>query len=238
MKASVRRNPHLAVALLLGAAMGLWARPATAQDEPADEPIEDTIEAAPAAEASASVEEEEDAAPAAGERLEAIVRGFYVEGKLGGGFMLVNQPVVPDAFNPNATGDEGYGVGGLVMMTAGYDIIDMVAVQVFGGTLMSDTRRRDVVRDMSMYYAGAGARLAIDITDRLDYTAQVGAMFVSADDAVRPDPEQGFGVLVSTGLEYYVRVRHFSVGLDVTMILPVQPVRMFLAVTPSFKYTF
>jgi hypothetical protein len=119
----------------------------------------------------------------------------------------------------------------------GYDITDMIAVQIFGGGVLADTRRRDVVRDLALAYIGLGARFSLGLTDRLSYTAQAGAMFISADNAVEA-AEQGFGLQFSTGVEYFVHLRHFSVGLEVTATLPVQPVRLFLALAPSFKYTF
>ena len=63
------------------------------------------------------------------------------------------------------------------------------------------------------------------------------ATFVQADNGV-DDAESGAGVLVGTGLEYYVHVRHFSVGIDLTALAPLSPTRVFVALTPRLKYTF
>lgn len=232
----------LAAVFAIGPAFLLAVPVARAQTDSADEDPDlieeeerDQIRAANAEAAGKSTKPT--VAEAARAPLEAVVRGFFLEMKVGGGYMLVDQPMPASFTDRFPAGSEGLGPGAAVALTAGYDITDMIAIQLVGGAAMVGGNRGDFVRDLGLIFIGAQARVAIDLTDRLDFLAAGGVAFVSADNAVEP-ATLGIGILVNAGLEYYVHVRHFSIGIDLGMYLPVTPVRMFLVLSPTIKYTF
>ena len=225
-----------ALALWIGAAQAAWAQ---APDEPAEAGEAESVQAAPAA---APAVEESVEEPAEGDepRLQAVVRGFYLEMKGGPGYMVLNPSLPPgvDPNNPGVTGDEALGVGGVIALAIGYDIADIFSLQLSGGAFMVDTTRTDYVRDLGVIWGSLGARIALGLSERLHFLIQAGPMVLGADNAVESS-ELGFGITAATGLEYYVHVRHFSIGFDVQVYMPITPdVRLFLALGPSLKYTF
>ncbi len=186
----------------------------------------------------------EEAAAAAPEAVDpgmlAVVRGFYMEGRVGGGYMLKNAELADLAAYPNAKEHdktEALGAGALVHLAIGYDITDAFAIQLLGGTTQVSTTRSDYVRDVSFAFAGLGARGAIDLSDRLDLLLSGGVAYVSADNQVET-AKTGIAVLGGVGVEYYVHVRHFSVGVELQVFAPLSPTRVFVSVAPQIKYTF
>jgi hypothetical protein len=217
-------RPHFA--LLAAVSLSAALVPARARAQDAAPPPVPEAESAPAA-----------AAPAV-QTIEAIVRGLYLEGRIGGGYMLVSADVSAAQQQLYGVRSEDLGPGAMVQLAVGYDLTQMIAVQaVAGASLISGTRRREPVRDLSLAFGGAGVRLAFDLTERIDLLAAVAVAFVNAANSVE-DSKNGVGVLGEVGLEYYVHIRHFSVGIDLSLLAPVGPVRMFLAVSPTLKYTF
>ncbi|OGQ91740.1 MAG: hypothetical protein A2289_11845 [Deltaproteobacteria bacterium RIFOXYA12_FULL_58_15] len=174
------------------------------------------------------------------EPIKAIVRGFYVDARMGGGFTLVSADMSKELqlAYPDAGVSEELGAGAHVHFSAGYDISEQIALQLLGGaTLISGRRTADPVRDLSLVFGGVGARLAIDLTNRLDLVSAIGVAFISASNSV-DEAESGVGILGNVGLEYYVHIRHFSVGVDLSVLAPMSPFRLFLGISPTVKYTF
>ena len=92
-------------------------------------------------------------------------------------------------------------------------------------------------RFVEVMFVGIEGRFTFEIADRLDVWAAPGIMWVWTDNLVEKQ-QSGFGILLGGGLEYYVLMRHFSVGLDLNLNAPVQPFRLFLSIGPTIKYTF
>ncbi len=177
------------------------------------------------------------------EPIASVVRGFYIEAKATGGYTLADQnleaPVVgPGTPYPTLAGasERLGGVAGL-QLNIGYDLTEHVALQAVVGNMFASGRRADYVRDLSIAYGGLQARLAFDLTDRLDLLASVGVAYASQDNQVEAS-EKGAAVLGGIGFEYYVHVRHFSVGLELSALAPLSPSRVFLGLSPMIKYTF
>ncbi|MEZ0311221.1 MAG: adventurous gliding motility protein CglE [Myxococcota bacterium] len=173
----------------------------------------------------------------------SVVRGFYIEAKATGGYTLADQTLEAPAVGPgtpyptlSGASEELGGVAGL-QLNVGYDLTEHVAVQAVVGNMFASGRRADYVRDLSIAYGGLQARLAFDLTDRLDLLASAGVAYASASNQVEA-AEKGAAVLGGIGFEYYVHVRHFSVGMEVTAFAPLSPSRVFLGLSPMIKYTF
>ncbi|MEZ4272655.1 MAG: adventurous gliding motility protein CglE [Myxococcota bacterium] len=190
----------------------------------------------PGVEQGGDIAVEETAAKGAKD-LRAVVRGLYLEARVGGGAIIKGADVEgDDGFNGVLSGDEGTGFGTSVAMSVGYDIADSFALEFNTGGVMASGGRSDRVRDISMLYAGVSGRLLLG-SGRLKYTVTPGISYVRADNAVET-PDSGIAATVRTGIEYFVHVRHFSVGIEALAFVPLSPLRMFVGLTPTLKYTF
>lgn len=189
---------------------------------------EDDLEAAPQASASA--------APA----LVEVVRGAYVEMRSGIGYTVLGKKVGNEvaAEYPQVPGQsESLGVGAAVDLALGYEFTDGVALQLLGGVALANSRRQDYVRGIGITYGGLGLRLQIPLRDRLHMILAPGIAYARSDNAVER-PTVGMMVVGSAGFEYYAHVRHFSLGADLSVLAPLTPLRIFVAVMPHIKYTF
>ncbi|MEM6531885.1 MAG: adventurous gliding motility protein CglE [Myxococcota bacterium] len=201
---------------------------------PIDEESDTDSEPAPAAPPPPEVERAADT-PA---ELLSIVRGFYIEARVGGGSAVTSGDIPEDPNFPLLNGQsENLGAGAQMGFHVGYDINDLLAVELVTGAAFVSGRRTDRVRDVGMFYGGPGVRLGFELERRLNFTVAGAATFVRADNGV-DSPDSGPGVLIGTGLEYFVHVRHFSIGLDLSVLAPFSPARVFVALSPRLKYTF
>jgi hypothetical protein len=167
-----------------------------------------------------------------------IVRGAFIDVRLGGGYTLGNATLSASETFPGVEGQsEQLGMGSLMLMSLGYDITETISIKAVGGMALLGGGRIDRVRDLMLTFGGAGIGVAIPMTTRFRLRVEAGGVFVSADNAVEP-AETGMGVLASFGTEYYVHVRHFSVGVDLMVLAPLAPTRVFAAITPYLKYAF
>ena len=139
-------------ALWTGLCLLLVSAEAVAQDAASSDQPQTAEAKAPAAEKKAP--------------LAAVVRGLYVDTHVGGGFMLVNADVEPDAFNPGVSGSEELGSGTVFGVSVGYDITDAVALQLLTGAVMVSGGRSDKVRDLSLLYGGLGGRFGVPLSER------------------------------------------------------------------------
>jgi hypothetical protein len=134
--------------------------------------------------------------------------------------------------------DEGYGRGSMLQFELGYDINPTLAVELLGGQSLVSGTRSDRVRDLSVSYGGLGVRLAPSLKgERLRFVVMAGVGYASANDTVEK-AEAGAAAFANVGIEYYVHVRHFSVGIDASVMAPLAPMRLFVAVGPQLKYSF
>lgn len=203
--------------------------------------------------ASSKDDKKPEAEATAPRRLDAIVHGLYVEAGIGGGYMAVNHKAEPDLVYPGISGSEGYAAGAQVSFALGYDLTSSLALQFVGGSTLVSGTRTDRVRDLAMLYGGAMLRLAVEIDPRLNLVLGAGGALTKADTGVGcytvktgtgedaelcEKPQTGPAGVGTVGLEYFVHVRHFSVGLDAQVLAPLSPMRVFVALGPKLKYTF
>ena len=170
--------------------------------------------------------------------LEEIVRGVYVEMRGGIGYTVLSQKIGTEAAYPQLQGvAEGLGTGAAIDMALGYEFTDFIAAQLLGGMSLLNGTRSDRVRGVSVVYGGLGLRLQIPLRERVHLIVAPGVTYSKSDNAVDP-ASTGLGIIASVGFEYYVHVRHFSLGVDLTAVVPTAPVRGYVGVMPHVKYTF
>lgn len=174
-------------------------------------------------------------AAAPGQKLDSVVRGLYIETRVGGGIGLMSQEVPSN--DPAVKATEELGAGSFIGFALGYDLTDNLAFQLLGGAALVSGNNLERVRDLGMFYGGAGLRLAVDLSERLDVVVSGGGAMARTDNGVEA-AKTGPAVLATAGFEYYVHVRHFSVGLEVTALVPLSPMRAFVGLGPQIKYTF
>ena len=179
--------------------------------------------------------------------LQRLIRGFSLDARVGGGYMALNKKLEDADIPRNADGSlllptivgqsESLGPGGVLELAIGMDVTDVVTIEAFAGGAFVAGTRNDLVRDRALLYGGAGARLSFALDDRVYVTVSPGLCYVDVDNAVEK-PLSGLGVHVAMGVEYYVHVRHFSLGVDLSALAPTSPFRLFVAILPHLKYTF
>ncbi|HET6343911.1 MAG TPA: hypothetical protein VFH51_03215 [Myxococcota bacterium] len=170
--------------------------------------------------------------------LEEIVHGAYAQMRAGGGYMVKSSSIDPNPTFPQLAGQsESMGAGTEIDFALGYDVADSLGLQLVGGMAAVSGRRQDWVRGLSLGYGGAGLRLSMPMGDRLNLVVAPSFVYCWQSLAVEK-PTVGVGVMASVGFEYQVHVRHFSLGADLNVLVPMTPLRAFVGVVPHIRYTF
>lgn len=170
--------------------------------------------------------------------LEEIVHGVFMQMRVGGGYLVKSSTIPPDPFFPTLAGQsESFGAGPAVDFALGYDISDNFALQLVGGMTFSGGRRTDRVRGLAIVYGGVGARVSIPMNERLNLVVSPNIGYASSTTAVEA-ATSGLMVAVNGGFEYFVHVRHISLGADLSVQAPFDPVRVFVGILPYIRYAF
>ncbi|HEX8823340.1 MAG TPA: adventurous gliding motility protein CglE [Archangium sp.] len=185
-------------------------------------------------------------AQAAGDRpaetFEEIERGLYFS-VLGGPYFVVNPPAPADTPRP-------FSPGQIAQVEVGVDIGQRLSVGAFvmvasnrAGSEYVGNSGGAASGDFSMLVPGALARLQLvglaDVqgVQRTWIYLRGGAGYA----LFRPKqllPESDILVFAGPGVEYYTRLRHFSVGIEVTGTFLVQSQSIGFAVMPNLRYAF
>jgi hypothetical protein len=176
-----------------------------------------------------------------------IERGFYV-GVSGGPFFMVNPPVAPRA--DGTMPPRPFSPGQTAQLEVGLDLGDRLSV---GGWVMGAQNRAgseyvgysggQASGDFSTLVFGGVARLNLvgfkdaQEVPRTWFYLRGGAgyaMFAPNNLLDRPDVL----VFAGPGVEYYTRLRHFSVGVEVAGTYLLTSGAFGFAVTPNLRYAF
>lgn len=137
----------------------------------------------------------------------------------------------------------------------GYDILNNVAVDAFvlgafqtGNINLADVRQGKTTGDIAHIVPGIGARFAFITTDRVFAFARVGAGYALWFPLELAEAGAGVEELplklgsihtdASLGIEYYTKLRHVSVGVEVDFQALLLPMTFGVHVYPTLKYTF
>ncbi len=173
--------------------------------------------------------------------LNPVQRGFYMG--LQGGLSIFPMRLAPG----ESTLSYRYAPGGTFGLNLGYDINNLISLQLqtyFGayhGLNSEDQsgKREDVlVNDLTTL----GLRLAILFTvwHNTNIYMQVGAGFGATwlDDAMVIPYPYSLTADVLYSFEYYTKLRHFSIGVDVDLAFLFTPFNMNIQILPHLRYTF
>jgi hypothetical protein len=173
-------------------------------------------------------------------RFRELERGFFTAFE-GGWMGFLKTPTADRAKYAAAGEGGGFASGVLVGLQLGMDVGDRFALALlaFGANEQAAVS----YGAFSLYGAGAEARVTLSgLRDSQQvervyfYVRARGAFFVT-------DPHGLFGktdVLVGAGpgIEYFTRLRHFSVGLAVDGVYAVRAKAPGIALVPTLRYTF
>jgi hypothetical protein len=184
-------------------------------------------------------------AQAAGDRpaetFEEIERGIYFS-VLGGPSFIVNPPA--------SSGPRPFSPGLAVEVELGVDIGERLSLGVFvmgasnrAGSEYVGNSGGAASGDFSTLVPGAVARFhLVGLADAQDVQRTWIYIRGGAGYAVfRPKqllPDSDILVFAGPGVEYYTRLRHFSVGVEVTGSFYIQSQSFGFAVTPNLRYAF
>ncbi len=184
-------------------------------------------------------------AQAAGDRpaetFEEIERGLYFS-VLGGPYFVVNPPA--------SEGPRPFSPGQMAQVEVGVDIGERLSVGAFvmgasnrAGSEYVGESGGTASGDFSMLVPGALARVhLVGFADAQDVQRTWLYLRGGVGYALfRPKqllPDSDILVFAGPGLEYYTRLRHFSVGVEVTGTFLVRSQSFGFAVTPNLRYAF
>jgi hypothetical protein len=173
-------------------------------------------------------------------RFRDVERGFFV-GFEAGYLSLLDTPTKDRAAFPYA-GESGGRAGGLlVTASVGFDLGTRLSLSLFG---IGTSQRASVdYGAFSLFGGGADVRWAfLGRKDPNDYE-RFFAFVHGRGGLVMATPDGLFGtneiiVAAGPGVEYYTRLRHFSVGIVADLVYALDAGTAGFAVYPTVRYTF
>lgn len=173
-------------------------------------------------------------------RFREIERGAFA-GLEAGWAGLFKTPTADPAKYPSAGSDGGFASGLHLAIAVGAELTDRLALSL---VLLGVNQQASIsYGSFSLIGAGADARLALfrwpdsQGVERLHLYVHGRGAFVASD------PRGLFGttdvvIAAGPGVEYYTKLRHFSVGLLVDGLFAVKAAAPGIAIVPSLRYTF
>jgi hypothetical protein len=176
------------------------------------------------------------------ETFDEIERGLYF-GVQGGASFIINPPTVEGAPQPFAPGQSA-------MVELGYDFGSFASLGLFAMGSMNRAGS-EYIGFSEGAASGDFSTLTLGATTRVNVkgfadSQEVQRTFIYARAGVglamfSPKlllPDSDILIFVGPGVEYYTRLRHFSVGLEVTGSYLVSSGSIGFAVTPNLRYAF
>jgi hypothetical protein len=134
-------------------------------------------------------------------------------------------------------------LGSQIGVRVGYDILNNLELDGFvRGTYANFQTEYATLfsGDVASVYGGVGARFSYITTDRFHATLRlgVGAAYLMPAETVRAAIPVCPTADAALGFEYFTRLRHISIGAEVSSVFFIIPFSVGFSVMPTFKYTF
>jgi hypothetical protein len=186
------------------------------------------------------------------ERFDEIERGLYF-GVQGGAFFITNPPTdgePDDPLDPLSEDIRPFSSGQVAQVEIGFDLGNRLSVGAFvlgavnrAGSNYIGKSEGAASGDFSTLAFGGTARVNLkgfadsQGVQRLFIYARAGAgLAMFSPKLLLPDSD--ILVFAGPGVEYYTRLRHFSVGIEVTGNTLLSAGSIGFAVTPNLRYAF
>ncbi len=173
-------------------------------------------------------------------RFNEVERGVFTGFEVGY-LTLFKTPTATPSKYPYAGADGGRSDGFLVGVDLGYDVTSRFALALFA--LGADSRASASYGGFSIGVVGADARVALLGSRDANGVERLYVYLHGRGGYLLTSPEGLFGkedgyLAGGPGIEYYTRLRHFSVGLAADVAYLPKAKTAGLAVTPTVRYTF
>ena len=155
----------------------------------------------------------------------------------------VRLPVGMLAYLTPATSlNQRFAPGMMMGLELGYDVLSILDIGGFFYYADTSGGGSNTTRDLTTLFGGLMARLSFLHTERVYFGVRGGAGYGLQDNRVER-AAQGLGIIAALTVEYYTRIRHFSLALDAGALIWVTtsggaPVAVGLTITPAIRYTF
>ena len=174
-------------------------------------------------------------------RFHDVERGIFVAFEVGYQSVL-KTPVADPARFPYAPSGGGGQAGGMtVALVFGYDLSTRLALSLFA--LASDLKADPSYGAFDVVGGGADIRFAVLGAADANAVERIYGYVHARGGYTKTNPNGLFGTnsalaQAGIGVEYYTRLRHFSVGLALDGLYYSKPAAGGFAVTPTLRYTF
>ena len=172
-----------------------------------------------------------------------IERGLFL-GVTAGPLFILNPPAIEGGKRPFAPGQ-------MAQVSIGYDLADFLSAELFfsgtanraGADYLGQSVEGSASGDFSTFIPGIAVRVSFlgfadaQQTRRTWLYVRGGAGYVMfSPRELLPTPD--VMVFAGPGVEYFTRLRHFSIGLEVTGSFLINSGTAGFAVTPNLRYAF
>ncbi len=172
-----------------------------------------------------------------------IERGFFF-GVQGGARYLLNAPAPSGTRGPFSSGQAAF-------IEVGYEFGERISVAAFvmasqnraSSTYTGFSANKAYSGDFSTVVPGANVKFNFlgfddsqDVKRTWLYVRGGAGLALFSPTTILPDPD--LMVFAGPGVEYFTRLRHFSVGLESTFTLLARTQSMGFTVTPNVRYAF
>jgi hypothetical protein len=174
-------------------------------------------------------------------RFRDVERGLFVGFEIGYQSILKTPVADPARFPYAPPGGGGQAGGMLVSLVVGYDLSNRLALSLFA--LATDLKADPSYGAFDVVGGGADIRFAVIGWGDSNGVERVYGYVHARGGYTRTNPNGLFGTnsalaQAGVGVEYYTRLRHFSVGLALDGLYYPAPGAGGFAVTPTLRYTF
>jgi hypothetical protein len=172
-------------------------------------------------------------------RFREVERGFFVGFEVG--YLGITKTPAPTGSGFVTQGEGGFANGFLAGIHLGYDITSRLALAVFA--LGSNPRASASYGSFNLFAVGGDARFAFAAVPDVNGVERLFFYVHGRGGWLKTTPKDLFGdtdVLLQGGLgvEYFTRLRHFSVGLAADGLYFTKAKAPGFAVVPTLRYTF
>jgi hypothetical protein len=169
-----------------------------------------------------------------------VERGFFV-GFEAGYLSFFSTPVAEPARHPYAGKEGGASSGFALGASIGYDLTDRIGVSIFA--LGANEKASVDYGAFSLYAVGLDARFAFWTMKDRNGWERIFAYAHARGGYARTFPRGLFGDVETlagggVGVEYYARLRHFSVGASLDLVRALKAGATGWSLTPTVRYTF
>ncbi|MBN2362232.1 MAG: adventurous gliding motility protein CglE [Deltaproteobacteria bacterium] len=134
-------------------------------------------------------------------------------------------------------------LGSQIGVRVGYDVLNNLEIDGFvrGSYANFETEyARLYSGDVASFYGGVGARFSFITIDRFHATlrAGIGGAYLAPAESVQAPLPVAPTADAALGFEYFTRLRHISIGCEISSVIFIMPFSVGFSVLPTFKYTF